>query len=110
MYTNQPHCKVRTSRYLVSLGCQKSMSLVTGRPVKGLHKLGACFQLLACIISLNLQCSQLTGELTDLLRGDTLSANSQGQARSGCAACICLPGLWQLVTELSCKQTTQQRV
>ncbi len=31
------------------------MSLVTGRHVKGLHKLGACFQLLAYIISLNLQ-------------------------------------------------------
>jgi len=66
------------------------MGLVTGRLVKGLHKLGACFQLLARIISLNLQRSQLTGELTHLLHGDALSDNS---SRAGCAACVCLAGL-----------------
>jgi len=79
------------------------MSLVTGRPVQGLHKLSADFQLLAHIISLNLQRSQLTGELTHLLHIDTLSDNS---LRAGCAACICLPALWQLVIDLSCKQKT----
>ncbi len=61
------------------------MSLVTGRHVKGLHKLGACFQLLARIISLNLQRSQLTGEFTHLLRSDTLSDDS---LRAGCAAFV----------------------
>ena len=103
MYTNQHHSKARTSSYLMSLGCHNSMSFVTRRPVKGLHKLGACFQLLACIISLNLQRSQLTGELAHLLRSDVFSNNS---LRAGCAACVCLPDLWQLVVNLSCKHKT----
>ena len=66
------------------------MSLVTGRRVKGLLKLGARFQLLARIISLNLHRSELTGELTDLLHSDTLSDNN---SKAGCVASVCLPGM-----------------
>ena len=90
------YCKVRTSSYLMSLGCHEVMSLITGRRVKGLHKLGACFQVLACIILFNLQSSQLTGELTHLLRSNVLSDNS---SRAGCAT-------WRLIIDLSYKQRT----